>query len=44
MGWSWYERVHHQNKFIIQSVYNNCKLITVNLKEVQLYYFNVEDA
>ena len=41
MGWGWYECVHHQNKFIIQSVYiyNNYKLITVKLKEVQLYYF-----
>ena len=39
-----YERVHHQNKLIIKSVYNNYKLITVNpCILVQLYYFNVED-
>ena len=35
--------VRHQNKCIIQSVYNNYKLITVKLKEEQFYYFNVED-
>ena len=31
--------VHHQNKGIIQSVYNNYKLITVKLKVEQFYYF-----
>ena len=29
MRWGWYECVHHQNKYIIQCVYNNYKVYNV---------------